>query len=73
MNMQAFRLTVRQHSVTGRTVFGAASTLPRLSRDWRDIASYGCWTGSQTRYRPYRRALSAAAAYAEYCNGLAGL
>lgn len=70
MNFSA-SIVVRQNITTGETVAGFASNLPRESREWKTIASFGRWFGSQMSYAPFRRAMSNARKYAEYCNGLA--
>jgi len=69
----ACRIAVRQSTSTGRVVAGLASNLPRLSAEWRDIATFGKWFGGQMSYQPYKKARSLAADYADYCNNLAGL
>ena len=69
--MYAFRLAVRQNTRTGMCVAGPANSLPHLSADWRDIKSFGRWTGRQTNYQPYRTALRNVVIYASYVNSLA--
>ena len=69
----ACRIAVRQSSSTGKTYAGLASTLPRLSAEWHDIATFGKWFGGQMGYKPYKNAMSRAGDYADYCNNLAGL
>jgi hypothetical protein len=65
------RLVVRQSTRTGLCFAGLASNLPKISKDYRDIASYGRWFGCQMSYRPFRQAQRDAVIYASYCNGLA--
>jgi hypothetical protein len=65
------RLVVRQNTKTGRTLSGFASTLPRLSAEWRDIGEGSLWYGAQMKYGPFRAAREKAQAMAAYYSGLA--
>lgn len=67
----AARITVRQNTRTGRTVAGLASTLPRLSREWKDVVNFGKWFGGQMSYKPFQEAMRRAKDLAEYYSALA--
>ena len=67
----AARITVRQNTRTGRTVAGLASTLPRLSKDWKDVVNFGKWFGGQMSYKPFRETMQRAKDLAEYYSALA--
>lgn len=70
MNFAA-RIAVRQNKLTGRTVAGFASSLPRLGTEWRDVANFGRWFGGQMGYRPFKAAMAQARDLAEYYSDLA--
>lgn len=70
MNFAA-RITVRQNTRTGQTLAGFASNLPRPGNEWRDVANFGRWFGSQMSYRPFKEAMTKARDLARYYSDLA--
>lgn len=71
MKNYACKIIVRQNTVTGKTLGGLASSLPRKSREWRDIAAFGSWFGCQMGYRPFAAAMAKARDLAGYCSDIA--